>query len=133
VPDLSTATHDVASQGRCAFRAPFQEDTMIRRTFLSAAVLAVVLCSAPLVLAQQRQKASPGAASTEMVNLNTATADQLANLPGIGPKTADLIIQYRTKNGPFKKIEELMNVRGIGEKSFLKLKSRLTVSTAKAE
>jgi comEA protein len=69
--------------------------------------------------------------STEVVNLNSATAAQIASLPGIGPKTADLVVQYRTKNGPFKKIEEIMNVRGIGEKSFLKIKDRLTVADTK--
>ena len=66
--------------------------------------------------------------STEVVNLNSASAAQIASLPGIGPKTADLVVEYRTKNGPFKKIEEVMNVRGIGEKSFLKIKDRLTVA-----
>lgn len=66
--------------------------------------------------------------STEIVNLNSATAAQIASLPGIGLKTAELVVQYRTKNGPFKKIEEVMNVRGIGEKSFLKIKDRLTVA-----
>ena len=66
--------------------------------------------------------------STDVVNLNSATAAQIASLPGIGPKTAELVVQYRTKNGPFKKIEEIMNVRGIGEKSFLRIKDRLTVA-----
>ena len=66
--------------------------------------------------------------STEVVNLNSGTVAQIASLPGIGPKTAELVVQYRTKNGPFKKIEEVMNVRGIGEKSFLKIKDRLTVA-----
>ena len=56
------------------------------------------------------------------INLNTATIDQLTTLPGVGRKTAELIIEYRTKSGGFKKIEELMNVKGIGEKTFLKLK-----------
>lgn len=69
--------------------------------------------------------------STDVVNLNSATAAQIASLPGIGPKTAELVVQYRTKNGPFKKIEEIMNVRGIGEKSFLRIKDRLTVADAK--
>lgn len=56
------------------------------------------------------------------INLNTATVDQLTTLPGVGQKTAALIIEYRTKTGGFKKIEELMNIKGIGEKTFLKLK-----------
>ena len=60
-------------------------------------------------------------------------AAQIASLPGIGPKTADLVVQYRQKNGPFKKIEEIMNVRGVGEKSFLKIKDRLSVAAAKGE
>ena len=66
--------------------------------------------------------------ATNVVNLNTGTVVEIASLPGIGPKTAELVVQYRTKNGPFKKIEEVMNVRGIGEKSFLKIKDRLTVA-----
>ena len=66
------------------------------------------------------------------VNINTASVKELDALPGIGTKTAALIVEYRQKNGPFKKIEELMNVRGIGEKSFLKLKPHLTVGQAKA-
>ena len=108
----------------------------MNRLFVSA-LIPLVLSGAPL-LAQRATKAAPAprvvaaAASTEIINLNTATAAQLGSLPGIGPKTADLIIQYRQKNGPFKKVEEIMNVRGVGEKSFLKLKSRLTVTAPKA-
>ena len=63
-----------------------------------------------------------------LINLNTATVQELESLPGIGTKTAERIIEYRTKQGPFKKIEELMNVQGVGEKSFLKLKPQLTVA-----
>jgi competence protein ComEA len=94
-------------------------------------VAALVFTSSPLFA--QRATKPPVAAtvvSTEVVNLNSATAAQIASLPGIGPKTADLVVQYRVKNGPFKKIEEIMNVRGIGEKSFLKIKNRLTVAAA---
>ena len=67
-----------------------------------------------------------------LVNLNTATTAELEQLPGIGAKTAARIIEYRQKKGPFKKIEELMNVQGIGEKSFLKLRLQITVATGAA-
>jgi competence protein ComEA len=76
----------------------------------------------------------PAASASNPVNLNTATQAQLETLPGIGASAAKRIIEYREKNGGFKKIEELMNVKGIGEKSFLKLKPMVTVSSGeKAE
>lgn len=76
--------------------------------------------------AAKSAKAVPGA--TAIVNINTATQAQLESLPGLGAKAAERILEYRQKNGQFKKVEDLMNVKGIGEKSFLKLKPRLTVT-----
>lgn len=76
-----------------------------------------------------QSKTAPPERPTALINLNTATAAELEVLPGIGAKTAARIVDYREKKGPFKKIEELMNVQGIGEKSFLKLKPQLTVSS----
>src|SRR3982750_2528729 len=67
------------------------------------------------------------------ININTATQAQFESLPGLGPKVAERILEYRQKNGPFKKVEDLMNVKGIGEKSFLKLKPLITVTTEKPE
>lgn len=67
------------------------------------------------------------------VNLNTATMGQLETVPGIGPVTAQRIVDYRQQNSGFKKIEELMNVRGIGEVSFLKLRSLVTVTPPRTE
>lgn len=61
------------------------------------------------------------------VNINTAAAEELQTLPGIGPSKAETIIAYREENGGFDSIEDLMNVTGIGEKSFEKLKSSITV------
>jgi comEA protein len=71
----------------------------------------------------QAQTKSPG----EKINLNTASLVELQNLPQIGPKIAQRIVDYRKQNGSFKKIEELMKVKGIGEKVFNKLKELITV------
>ena len=62
-----------------------------------------------------------------IVNINTATSEELQTLNGIGPKMAERIIEYRQNNGAFKNIEDIQNVRGIGEKTFEKLKSRIKV------
>ena len=72
------------------------------------------------------QEARP-AAPAQSVNVNTATVAQFEALPGIGPSMAQRIVAYRDKNGPFKKLEDLMNIQGIGEKSFLKLRPLLTM------
>jgi competence protein ComEA len=94
------------------------------------------LASAQTTAAPKPQKAKASktvAAPASPVNLNTATVAQLDALPGIGKSTAQRIVEYRQKNGSFKKIEELMNVKGVGEKSFLKLKPLITAGGDKAD
>ena len=97
-----------------------------------AAIAAIALTAA--AAGAQGPATAPKATATAAtpVNLNTATMDQLATIPGIGVKTAERIIEYRQKNGGFKKIEDLMNVSGVGEKSFLKMKPLITVAAVKA-
>src|SRR5262245_55347002 len=111
-----------------------KEDSMFR-SVLTIVALAWLVASAPSALVSAQSKSATPAAlkapSTAVVNINTASAAELDALPGIGAKTAARIVEYRQKNGPFKKVEELMNVRGVGEKNFLKLKSQITVGAAK--
>lgn len=65
--------------------------------------------------------------NAEIVNINTATVDQLQKLNGVGQKRAEQIIEYREKNGGFKKVEDIMEVSGIGEKIFAGFKDQLAV------
>ena len=103
----------------------------IRNTVVAAAV-ALAMGMGAFTEARGVQE-SKAAAAALTVNLNTATQADLEKLPGIGPVMAKAIMDYRQKSGGFKKIEELMNVKGIGEKAFLKLKPQVTVTTSKAD
>src|SRR4051812_48937588 len=107
----------------------------MRLLFLFLGLLPVSVC-APVAQKPSPSRSAKSAATATTaapVNLNTATQAQLESLPGIGPSAAQRILEYRQKSGSFKKIEDLMNVKGIGEKSFLKLKPLITVGTDKGE
>jgi competence protein ComEA len=109
---------------------------MLRRHFFAAVVvIASAMAMSPITsyaqgAARQSSKKAQ-AAPAAPVNLNSATTTELQTLPGVGPALASRIIEYRQKNGGFKKIEDVMNVKGIGEKAFLKLKPLLTVTPPK--
>jgi len=72
--------------------------------------------------------ATSSADASGVINVNSATAEQIAFLPRVGIKLAERVVEYRKSNGPFKKIEDLMEVKGVGEKLFVALKAHLTVS-----
>jgi comEA protein len=80
-------------------------------------VLSVVVVFASSAYAAEKSGAK---ASTDkkLININTAGVEELIKLPRVGPKISQRIIDYREKNGKFKKLEDLMKVSGIGEKTF---------------
>lgn len=102
----------------------------MRRAFVLTAV-----CAGLLVMALHGQALAESGVPVlqsppeqqETVELNTATAEELQTLPRVGERTAQRIIEYREEHGGFEKIEDLMNVRGIGERTFLRLKPLIRV------
>jgi len=85
---------------------------------------AVTLFSIALCCHAQAQQQS---APRLMVNINTATRTELIQVPKIGEKMAERIVDFRKANGPFSRIEDIMNVKGMGEKTFLAIRPYLTV------
>jgi len=83
-----------------------------------------------LILALGIPAAASERAPQRPVNLNNATVTELMQLPRVGAKTAERIVAFRKQHGSFQRPEELMNVKGIGEKSFAKLKPFLTVGVS---
>jgi competence protein ComEA len=88
-----------------------------------ALVLGLVFVAGPALAA-----AKPAPAGK--VNLNAASVEQLSTLPGVGAKLAARIVEHRQKAGGFKTTQELLNVKGIGEKNFAKLQPFVTLGDA---
>lgn len=95
-----------------------------RTLALALGVVALLAAASP---ANATDAAAPAPAK-KTVNVNQASADELARLPRVGPSLAGKIIAHREKNGPFKRAEDLMEVKGVGEKMFTTLKPYVAVS-----
>jgi competence protein ComEA len=65
--------------------------------------------------------------TTNIINLNTASKEELVQISGIGPILADRILAYRSENGPFANLEDVMLVKGVGEAKFKKIESMITI------
>ena len=85
------------------------------------AILVLILASAPAAFAKKKPPAHP-------INLNTATATDLQQVPGIGPSTAQKILDTRKSYGAFKSVDDLLAIKGIGPKKLEKMRKYLTVA-----
>jgi competence ComEA-like helix-hairpin-helix protein len=94
-------------------------------TRLLALSLALCLFSAPYAAAKKKSPTQP-------ININTASSDQLQQVPGIGPVTAQKILQMRRSYGAFNSVDDLMAIRGIGPKRLEKMRMYLTVGKPKS-
>ena len=94
-----------------------------RTLALALGIVALLAAASPAPAAEET-----AAPAKKTVNVNTASADELARLPRVGPSLAGKIVAHREKNGPFKRTEDLMEVKGIGEKMFTALKPYVSVS-----
>lgn len=94
-------------------------------------ILGFIVLALLLFSSCSRRQESVGAASNadissiESININSASAEELEKLPHIGRKTAEAIVEFRTRNGPFRRVEHLMQIRGVSEERFLEIRHLL--------
>jgi competence protein ComEA len=93
---------------------------LLPAVLLASLSFAIISPIASADLSKESSKANQ--AQMQKINLNTATVEQLSSLPGIGAKKAQAIVEYRTKVGKFKSIDDLTKVKGIGDKMLVKLR-----------
>ena len=103
-----------------------------RREVLTVLALFSALLTISLVVPAgaraEGAKNSTASAPAQPVDLNRAGTEELATVPGIGKALAQRIVEFREEHGPFKRVEDLMKVKGIGEKSFAKIRPHVTVA-----
>ena len=100
----------------------------MRNRMRKSVVLGVIFALVFFMLLPSQSQAGQKT-SEKKININTASLTELQELPRIGERVAQRIIDFRKENGNFKKIEEIMKVQGIGEKVFNQIKDRITVGS----
>jgi competence protein ComEA len=97
------------------------------RTCLLAAAVLFVSVAAPALAAPASSAPAASSSAASPLDVNAASVEQLVGIPGIGKSLAQRIVDFRQKNGPFKSVDDLLKVQGIGEKSLEKLRPHLVV------
>lgn len=103
-------------------------------TWVKAACLTAVVLVAAGSLMAERGAAAPQAAAAsaaKQIDINQANEQELAEIPGIGSAMAKRIADFRQENGPFRRVEDLLKVKGIGEKSLEKLRPHVKIAPSK--
>ena len=106
----------------------------MRRTLSNSvrAAVGVTLLALMLVGATAEVVAAgPASNPTDLVDLNNASVDELQGIPGIGKVMAQRIVAWRDEHGPFRRVEDLMKVKGVGEKTFDKLRPYVKVGKSR--
>ena len=93
----------------------------------SAVALTAFLCNVALAAANESAGHAAGGAIVGVVNVNSATAEELALLPGVGPAKAQAILEYRKEHGAFKRVEDLSEVKGIGDKALERMRPHVAL------
>jgi len=96
-----------------------------QRNFVFILITIGIIAGMVAPIAAMQQKA--GNPEKQLVNINTADTVQLEKLPRVGPKMAQRIIEFRKTNGGFKKLQDLMKVKGIGQKIYDQLKDQIAI------
>ncbi|MFM9329652.1 helix-hairpin-helix domain-containing protein [Paenibacillus mesotrionivorans] len=125
-------TTQASSSGQGASAQPKDQATA-QEAVPGAPTLPAPSATAPVqaeATAAPAQSPAGTAAAKGLIDINTASASRLDELPGIGPGKAQAIVEYRQSKGPFRTPEDLKNVKGIGQKTYDGLKDRITASVA---
>jgi competence protein ComEA len=99
----------------------------MKKAFGTMLVLFCLAIAAPAVMATAAEPTRVATAAVARININTASAKDLQGLPGIGQVTAERIVAHRTEKGQFKSANDLLKVKGVGEKSMEKIRELISI------
>ena len=135
-PDSATQVIEYSEQNKIIDKATFLA-FLIMMIMLFSGIFAIVTNSTPDTevvakiyssdISSEYETSSNMVMEDEPININTATLELLMQLNGIGETKANAIITYREENGPFEKVEDILNVSGIGDKTFALIKDKIKV------